>query len=1239
MTSFFLSHSSKDSDAAGWLKDWLKEQGFETPFLHFDPESGLAPGVDWEQELYHAIEQCQALLVLYTTYWEDSKWCFAEFAQARWLGKPILPVIESGDLDFRQVSIAHDLQLLDLRHDRQAGLRQLAGRLREITLDAQSGFQWDAKRSPYPGMLSFEEADAAIYFGRDEETRLLIERLTARRTLGGTRLVALVGASGSGKSSLLRAGVIPRLRRAGNTWLPLPPFRPQSHPCHEFVRAVALACGRGSDWRQIQQDLMRAEAEGNLSPQLAELADDLRAAAGLNEAAILIAIDQAEEIFSLAEQDEACRFWRLISTCLAGDLPFLGVMTLRSDYLGHLQAAEALTVRFETMSLAPLPTSRIPQIVEGPARVAGLRVDAELVQQASREAALGDALPLLAFALRELYDSHGADRYLSLTDYLSLGDPKTGLTPLENAVRRAADRVISDRQHSSEALAALRTSFETALVRVNEHGDYVRRTAVWNNLPREAWSLLEMLVNGRLLQSRATTSDGTRLVEVAHEALLRKWPLVRGWLDAARDVLIGTQQLEPDLQEWLQAEGPKKEATLLSGLKLSRAQGWLQEHPQQFAEPLKDYIQASLDFRDLQIRRRKRTVIGIIAGLSTLTVLAISAWGWGVWKANAAREAETLQLLSTHLLLIERDPYESLIHGLAAMNRLKKQINEELPLTLTLEKAANKNLLKSLIPTGQKEITSLTETPAGRLLSGGRDGRVRFWSPKDTPDGEAIQTNHISGVRGLVALDDERWWSAGDEGNLQRWKGKGRVGAAIATGHGSISTMVRDQNGDLITGGSDGLLRFWDADSGKPRRTPIKSGHIEVWSIAILPNGDWVTGGREGTMRFWHRGRPNGPAFASSHGAVSALLAISNHNILSGGDDGNVNRWDGMRRLRDVYRSGHSTVAGLLLRRNRTIVSGGSEPFIEGQKNYLRIWDPSERISFGETPLSKSEFLSVVELSNGDLLSGSSDGFLQHWRKGRPLGPPVQSGHGAIYALNLTTEGDVVSAGDDGKIRLWQYGKQVHTISTGQAGVKSLLILKDGTLISGGSDGTLKQWTAEGRRTTTPMIQTHHGSVFALFQLPNGDILSGGDDGILRQWRHGKQIQTYETPHNTVVSLVVRDNGDWVTGGSGGELQVWRNGKPLGVPFPTGFGSLWMLIERRDGTLVSANGNGSITSYPHPEASVGRACKQLQQPMYSGNSEDEDSSGIVKERDIALQEARQLCSNWSLDHPFPRRSQ
>jgi energy-coupling factor transporter ATP-binding protein EcfA2 len=594
----FISHSSLDKEPAARIMTWLKGQGFDTAFLDFDKHAGIPPGADWERTLYREIEQSEAVIIIQTPNWLASKWCFVEFTQARALGKAIFPVIETPTGD---TLISPDIQALDLRSDCDGGLEALSRQLTRIALDAQGGFAWDARRPPYPGLLAFQEEDAAIYFGRDDDIRRLIERLNARRAQGGAKLIALLGASGSGKSSLLRAGVIPRLKRAGRTWIVVPPMRPQVRPLDELARALALAGGQGTDWRKLQDDLLGAD----VARALDGIAGDLRIKAGAGEAQILIPVDQAEELFGAADAEQSARFVEIISRAMAYDLPFMAVMALRSDYLGQLQSATHLTARFEEFSLGPLPLARIPQIIQGPARVAGLKVEDAFVAQAARDAETEDALPLLAFALRELLDRSGGDNYLSLDEYKALGDDKGGLTPLENAVRRAADDVLAEAKPADDELSALREAFVPAMVRVNDQGDYVRRPARLDDLPAKSHPLLERLAKARLLIVRQ--GSDARMVEVAHEALLRKWPRLRSWLDEAREFLVGKQQLEQDLRDWEQAPAADKDGALLAGLKLNRARGWLATRPQQLTPQERAFIQASTECAETEAEERRRS--------------------------------------------------------------------------------------------------------------------------------------------------------------------------------------------------------------------------------------------------------------------------------------------------------------------------------------------------------------------------------------------------------------------------------------------------------------------------------------------------------------------------------------------------------------------------------------------------------------------------------------------------------
>lgn len=596
MARVFISHSSRDNKAADKIKSWLQEHGFAAPFLDFDKHLGIPPGADWERTLYREINNSEAVIIIQTANWLDSKWCFAEFTQARALGKAIFPIIETPDGD---TLISPDIQALDLQQDRKGGLERLARELTAVALEAQGGFPWVSGRAPYPGLLAYQEEDAAIYFGRDDDTRRLNEQLNARRAQGGARLTVVLGASGSGKSSLIRAGVIPRLKRAGKSWIVLPPMRPTTQPLVQLARTLMIATEQGGSWQDLRDRLLSDDTAIFID----ELTYVLRKKHKASEAHILLPIDQAEELFTIADPEQSAQVLDIISTTLKAEVPVIPLLTLRSDHLENLQAARSLTVQLDEFSLGPMPLARIPQIIEGPARVAGIGLDDALVHQAAHDAETDDALPLLAFTLRELYDHSAGDNFLSLEEYNAMGDKVLGITPLENAVRRRADAVLAEANPDAEKLTALKDAFVPAMVRINSQGDYVRAATHWDALPAKAHPLLESLANARLLVIRQ--EDDVKVVEVTHEALLRKWPLLRGWLDDASEFLQGKQQLEADIRDWSAADSKDRKSALLTGLKLNRASMWLDERPHQLSDKERKFIQASVNQDKAVARRRK----------------------------------------------------------------------------------------------------------------------------------------------------------------------------------------------------------------------------------------------------------------------------------------------------------------------------------------------------------------------------------------------------------------------------------------------------------------------------------------------------------------------------------------------------------------------------------------------------------------------------------------------------------
>lgn len=645
MARVFISHSSRDAEPAQELFAWLKSQGFERGFLDIDTDHGIPPGAKWEQTLYEELERAEAVILLLTRNWFDSKWCFAEFAQARSRGKAIFPVIVSPDGD---QYVGDDLQKVDLTKDRDGGLERLSHRLTEVALLSQSGFDFPPGRAPYPGFLAFDEDDAAIYFGRDDDVRRLIQRLDSRRIEGGRRFVVVLGESGTGKSSLLRAGLLPRVKRAKREWIVLPAFRPEQDPF------VGLAASLRDAGISISADELAAADPAALALKIAEAHEAHRAG-------ILIAIDQMEELFTRAPAPRTEQFLAFLSKMLGAGLPFVAVATLRSDHLGDLQTAAGLATEFEEFSLRPLPIERMGEIIRGPARIANLTVEESLVARMMQDARTTDALPLVAFALRRLYDQFAGDGKLQLVEYESLRDAVAGLSPLETVVRDTAAHVIDDLKPSEDELKALREAFVPGLVKVNDEGGFVRQAANWDLLPPRANRLISALAGAQARLLVVREHDGSRQVEVAHEALFRVWPLLVGWLTEEKEFLIGRNRLMRALADWKALPKADCDRGLISGIILDRARQWLIDHPGRFNEVEADYIRASdaaekkrlaeeeeqrraleaAKLRQAEIERdsARRLTRRTRLAAAVLGVVALVAVGAGVYAMQAERHA------------------------------------------------------------------------------------------------------------------------------------------------------------------------------------------------------------------------------------------------------------------------------------------------------------------------------------------------------------------------------------------------------------------------------------------------------------------------------------------------------------------------------------------------------------------------------------------------------------------------
>lgn len=675
MPRLFISHSSKDDDWAIALKDWLVREGWSAAddiFLDLDPDRGISAGQRWSHALEDAATRCEAVLFLVSGDWIGSKWCADEYQLASKLNKKLFALlIDDVALDQLPGGLAAQWQVVRLKgepaerfvtvhpltqrqspvHIAEAGLKSLKHGLDkagigaetfELQRDADGPFGW---RAPYRGLEAMEPEDAAVFFGRGADILRGIDELRGLAGRKAPRLFVILGASGAGKSSFLRAGLWPRLLRDDAQWLPLRPIRAGRGGAIEGREGLLTALEEVH--RRFAQRVSRADLRDALAtaPSFIELLRKLRQMAA-QRALIsappyplpVLCLDQGEEIFTADAGAESETFLHLARAGMDVDEALL-LVTIRSDSYGLMQSAKALAgVDQSPLSLGPVPHGEIGRLIREPAEILRRKVgpsapvfDAAITARLQTEVeGESDALPLLAFVLQRLMREHEGAGTIGVAELERTGG-------VAAAIESEAEAALSDAGFGLDRGSrrdALRRLFVPRLARIDRESKFAqRRIARQGDLPADYLSLVKALTARRLLVVKLTgeTPDAATL-EVAHEAMLRRWPTLADLLAEDRDALLLLDGVLSAAADWEKA-APARKADFLAhrGSRLADAQALTSRSADwgNAMAPAQPYL-AACQAREAAERaekesKRRRTLVASVLAAAVLAVTTLVA--------------------------------------------------------------------------------------------------------------------------------------------------------------------------------------------------------------------------------------------------------------------------------------------------------------------------------------------------------------------------------------------------------------------------------------------------------------------------------------------------------------------------------------------------------------------------------------------------------------------------------------
>lgn len=1234
----FISHSSTDGEQSAEMRDRLVAQGYEWLFLDFDTAEGrgIQAGRSWEQTLYDKLDACQAVIAICTNSYLASHWCFAEVALARMQGKPIFTVLanplQTKDPETQKDRIPSILmidQYVDLRTDPDKGYDQLFRGLKYAGLLPSVSRAPDRARVPYPGLAAFQMEDASYFFGRERKSEEGLQCLRRQQRLGRPGMLMVLGSSGSGKSSLVRAGILPRLQQESASWRLVGPMRPGAEPLRAVAEAFARA-GHPKAEDEIHRRLWAGLAKDSLGPEdreddlasfqaavddlkqrlptsgdirLASLLDELRTrtaqareanqaeaadrpilnvlarellhAHGHPEASVLLVVDQFEE--SLGDREEGAsgtHFLALLREAIeVRGGPLLALGTMRSDYLGRFQVEPAL-VGFEpaTLTLGPMTRSDIRRVIEEPARLTHLRFEKGLVDDLLDETGGADALPLLAFTLRVMWDRYGQDSLFEKREYQELGG-------IAGAVASEADAVLETALagDAGRGREAVRRAF-LRMARVAEDGSFARRPARWADFDPAAHPALEAFEVGRLLVRHEDTA------EVAHEALFRSWTTLVDWLEAHRDVLAIRDGVRRATGQWI--EGGRRVDDLWRGARLTRALELLGDDVTSLEAEEQDFLRSAQEEQErlqaLEEARRQRE-IEVEREKAEIQARYAEQMRLEAEKAREAlRAASTRTLLSEgratlgNLVALEiRDPAKAPT-GLAALHRALADPVEIVSIRAhgdvvdgawwsadgrqVLSSAHDKEVRLWDAETGALRMTFSGHTgwvsaaalsPDGtRVASASRDGTVRLW---DAESGAEIRCIRGAGEARAVAFspDSSHLAVALGDGTAHLLDAPNGAEAAVLRGHeGTVLAVAYDPaGGRVLTASEDATVRIWDAQTGG--ETLCLRGHsAAVRSAAFSPDGARVaTASADATARVWDA--THGAEITTLEGHKGGLTAVAfdpnGVRLATGSDDTTAGTWDAHSGERVASLHGHERKI-----RSLAFSPEGTQVLTASNDKTARLWNAATGELLACFKGHTEEIRTAAFSPEGNrILTASDDRSVRIWKPDLGEELLVLRAHGdGLYGAAVHPDGSkLLSACDDGTARIWDAatGRLLGELSVVEGGpMRSAVFSPDANpgharVLTASSDRA-RLWSVRTGEVTA-VLDGHRERVRKAAFSPDGRLaVTCSDDRTARIWdvASGTTVTVLEGHRSKVFDAAFSpDGGRLATASDDATLRLW----------------------------------------------------------------------------------------------------